>query len=110
MNRMQRACGALGVVSCGLTGCSDTVSSSPSGLYVADMQGSSSMEINFLDGGKATFGMTEGGQDETVDCTYQAGETLITLSCYGSSGMTLTRVKGGLEADMGGVLVRYQKR
>ncbi|MCL4721682.1 MAG: hypothetical protein KJ041_06940 [Gammaproteobacteria bacterium] len=109
MNRMQRACCTLGVVSCGLTGCSDTASSSPSGLYVAEMQGDS-MEINFLDEGKATFGMTEGGLGETVDCTYQAGETLITLSCYGSSGITLTRVKGGLEADMGGVLVRYQKR
>lgn len=79
--------------------------SSLSGRYVADFQGTT-LEFNFLNDGKATFSM--GG--EQVDCTYQDGDALISVNCFGSSGITLTRVDGGLEANMGGVLVRYKKR
>lgn len=80
-----------------------------SGRYVAELEGTT-MEFNFLGDGKATFGMVENGKLVPVDCTYQAGETLISVSCFGSSGISLTRVDGGLEANMGGVLVRYKKR
>lgn len=83
--------------------------SSLSGRYVAELEGNT-MEFNFLGDGKATFGMTENGETEQVDCTYQAGETLISVSCLGSSGISMTRVDGGLEADMGGIVVRYKKR
>jgi len=107
MNKVLRACAALGVSALGLSACGDD--SSLSGRYVADFQGET-MEINFIDDGKATFGMMADGEGETVDCTYQVGETMITLSCFGSSGITLTRVDGGLEANMSGVLVHYKKR
>jgi hypothetical protein len=83
--------------------------SSLSGRYVAESQGVI-MEFNFLGDGKATFAMSEDGKGEPVDCTYQAGENLISVSCFGSSGISLTRVDGGLEANMGGDIVRYKKR
>ncbi|MBL8201758.1 MAG: hypothetical protein JNK40_12360 [Chromatiales bacterium] len=92
----------------GLAGCGGP-DSSLSGRYVAELEGST-MEFNFLGDGKATFAMTEDGEGEPVDCAYEAGENLIAVSCFGSSGISLTRVDGGLEADMGGVIVRYKKR
>ena len=84
-------------------------SSALSGRYVGEVEGTT-MEFNFLGDGKATFGMSAGGSMERVDCTYQEGETLISVNCVGSSGISLTRVDGGLEANMGGVLVRYKKQ
>lgn len=54
--------------------------------------------------------MGAGEDGPPVDCTYQVAETLITLSCFGSSGISLTRVDGGLEANMGGMLVRYHRQ
>ena len=54
------------------------------------------------------MGESDGGF--TVDCAYEAGETLIMLNCVGSSGISLTRVDGGLEANMGGMLVNYKKQ
>jgi hypothetical protein len=97
----------LGVVGIALSACGGD--GSLAGKYVADFEGEQ-MVIHFIDESKATFSMG-GGEDGFVsDCTYQAGETLISLSCFGSSGISLTRVDGGLEADMDGMLVRYKKQ
>ena len=90
-----------------LTACSSD--DSLSGKYVADFEGGI-MVINFIDDSKATFTMGESDDGPTVDCTYQVGETLINLNCVGSSGISLTRVEGGLEANMGGMLVNYRKQ
>ena len=80
-----------------------------SGKYAADFEGER-MVINFIDDSKATFTMGESDGGFTVDCAYEAGETLIMLNCVGSSGISLTRVDGGLEANMGGMLVNYKKQ
>lgn len=80
-----------------------------SGKYVADQDGAR-MVIDFIDSNRATFSVGAGEEGSAVDCTYQVGETLITLNCMGSSGISLTRVDGGLEANMGGMLVRYKKQ
>ncbi len=95
------------VVAGAAVACGD--SSELSGRYVGQVEGMT-MEFNFLEDGKATFGMSGGGPMERVDCTYQTGETLISVNCVGSSGISLTRVDDGLEANMGGVLVRYKKQ
>lgn len=97
----------FGVAGIALSACSDD--GSLSGKYVADVEGTQ-MVINFIDDSKATFAMGGGDDGSTMDCTYQAGETLITLNCVGSSGISITRVDGGLEANMGGMLVRYKKQ
>lgn len=107
MNTKSRALVVLGIAGIALGGCGD--SKSLSGRYVADFEGSQ-MVINFMDDSKATFSVGEGSDSPTMDCTYQAGESLITLNCVGSSGISLTRVDGGLEANMGGMLVRYKKQ
>lgn len=107
MNLKIRELIGISVAGIALSACGD--SKSLSGEYVGDVMGSQ-MVINFIDDSKATFN-TDGDDDSTsLDCTYQVGETLITLSCFGSSGISLTRVDGGLEANMGGMLVRYTKR
>lgn len=98
---------AVAVVGVALTACSDD--GSLSGRYVAEQDGVR-MVIDFIDGSRATFSMGPGEDGPPVDCTYQVGETLINLSCFGSSGISLTRVDGGLEANMGGMLVRYRKQ
>lgn len=97
----------FGMAVIALSACSD--GGSLSGRYVASFQGEE-MAINFIDDSKAIFSMAGGGADESVDCTYEAGEKLISLQCFGSSGISLTRIDGGLEADMGGVVVRYKKQ
>ncbi len=107
MNIRHVALAFFGLAGIALSACS--ADDSLSGKYVADFEGGK-MVINFIDDSKATFtmGETEGGP--TVDCTYQAGETLISLNCEGSSGISITRVDGGLEANMGGMLVNYRKQ
>jgi hypothetical protein len=107
MTATSRALVGLCVAGLALGACSD--SGSLSGKYVADFEGGK-MVINFIDASKATFTMGGDGDGPTLDCTYDKGETLITLNCPGSSGISLTRVDGGLEANMGGMLVRYKKQ
>lgn len=79
-----------------------------SGHYVAEFQGTT-MEFDFLDDSKVIFAMTEEGVRETMDCTYTSGETRISVSCPGSSGIAITRAGSDLEADMGGMVVRFKK-
>ena len=107
MNIKHIALAFFGVAGIALTACS--ADDSLSGKYVAEFEGGQ-MVINFIDESKATFTMGENDQGATVDCTYQAGETLIMLNCVGSSGISITRVDGGLEANMGGMLVNYKKQ
>ena len=46
-----------------------------------------------------------------LDCTYESGEATIMVNCIGSSGFSLTRLDNGdLEGNMGGTLVRHEKR
>ncbi|MCB1625595.1 MAG: hypothetical protein KDI32_13465 [Pseudomonadales bacterium] len=107
MNMNLRTLFSLGVASIALAACGD--SRSLSGTYVGDVMGTQ-MAIHFIDDSKATFGPSAAGENATVDCTYQEGDKLITLNCLGSSGITLTRADGGLEANMGGLVVHYKKQ
>lgn len=107
MNIRHVALAFSGLAGIALSACS--ADDSLSGKYVADFEGGK-MVINFIDESKATFTMGETEDGPTVDCTYQAGETLISLNCEGSSGISITRVDGGLEANMGGMLVNYKKQ
>ena len=59
---------------------------SPSGKYAADFEGER-MVINFIDDSKATFTLGESDGGFTVDCAYEAGESLIMLNCVGSSAI-----------------------
>lgn len=105
-NELRTVLGAC-VVALALGACGSD--DSLSGKYAAEQDGMS-MVINFVDDTKATFAMGPSGQEEAVDCTYEEGETMISLNCIGSSGIALTRVDGGLEANMGGTMVRYKKQ
>ncbi len=107
MRKEYRALAFICVAGTALTACS--ADDSLSGKYAADFEGER-MVINFIDDSKATFTMGESDGGFTVDCAYEAGETLIMLNCVGSSGISLTRVDGGLEANMGGMLVNYKKQ
>lgn len=91
----------------GLMACSDDTSLS--GRYVSEIEGNS-MAFDFRDDSNVTFSMTEGGQTENADCTYTSSETRISVSCVGSSGISLTRVGKDLDGDMGGVILRFKKR
>jgi len=68
------------------------------------------MELTMEKDGTAILNMSDGGDGLDMECTYQAGEATIALSCFGSSGITLTKLKGGdLEANMDGTIVRFEK-
>ena len=90
----------------GLGACGD--GNTISGRYVAEFQGTT-MEFDFLDDTRVIFAVSEEGVRETMDCTYTYGETRISVSCPGSSGIAITRSGNDLEADMGGVIVLYKK-
>jgi hypothetical protein len=98
--------GIAGVILIGLAACGG--GSAASGRYVAEMPGmGDEMALDFHKDGTAT--LTMGGQD--VDCTYEEGEKRIAVSCFGSSGFSLTPLDNGdLEGDMGGAIVHYKKR
>ena len=107
MKTIVKFAGLIGITVGGLIACSDD--SSVSGRYVADFQGNG-MELDFRDDTNVIFTVTEGGHTEKMDCTYTSGETRISVNCFGSSGISITRAGRDLEADMGGVIVRYTKR
>jgi hypothetical protein len=69
------------------------------------------MELDFSSDGNAVLTMIEGGNRyEGMECTYQSGEARIAVSCFGSSGISLTRLEGGdLEGDLDGMIVRFRK-
>jgi len=110
MGTSLRSLGLAGAALIGLAACGD--GSAVSGRYVAELPGSGlEMELDFQDDGKATFTMIEGGDRHDMECTYESGEQRISVSCFGSSGISLTRLDGGdLEGDMDGAIVRYKKR
>ena len=82
------------------------------GRYVGEMPDiGMTMEVDFRKDGVAVLTFVEGGQGTDMDCTYQSGESRIALSCFGSSGISLTRLNGGdLEGDLDGTIVRLKKR
>jgi hypothetical protein len=82
-----------------------------SGRYAGEMSEIGiGMEVDFRKDGEAVLTMIEGGERIDMECTYQSGESRIALKCFGSSGISLTRLDGGdLEADMDGVIVRLKK-
>jgi len=110
MTNSLRILGIAGAALVVLAACGDT--SAVSGRYVAELQDTGiQLELDFLKDGKATFTMGEGGKGTPMECTYESGERRILVSCFGSSGISLTRLDDGdLEGDMDGTLVRYEKR
>jgi len=110
MRTILKILGPAGAALIGLTACGDN--STVSGRYVAEIQGSGmKMELNFHEEGKATLTMSEDGNGEDMECAYESGEKRIAVNCFGSSGISLTRLDDGdLEGDMGGTIVRYKKR
>ncbi|MDA1074352.1 MAG: hypothetical protein O3A63_06270 [Proteobacteria bacterium] len=103
----------LGLVACGDSSSGSSTGSGPvSGRYVADItEAGIKMEFDFAGDGKTTLTMDEGGERSEMDCTYTSGERRIAVSCFGSSGISLTQLEGGdLEGDMDGMIVRYKKR
>lgn len=110
MTSSLRICGVactalLGVVACG------TGSSSVAGQYAGKLPGGGGdMAFDFHGDGKATMTMGDGGSGVSLDCTWEKGEKTIAVSCPGSSGISMTPLDGGgLEANMGGTIVRFEK-
>jgi len=106
-----RVLSIAGIVLLGLAGCGDD-GSTPSGRYVGELEGTGiEVELDFGDDGKAVLTMVEDGNRlEGMDCTYESGEKRISVSCFGSSGISLTPLDGGdLEGDMDGTIVRFEK-
>jgi len=69
------------------------------------------MAIDFRKDDKAILTISEDGNGEDMECTYESGEQRISVNCFGSSGISMTRLDGGdLEGDMDGMIVRYKKR
>lgn len=111
MKNSLRVLGMSGAVLAVLAACGG--GSAVSGLYVAEIpEVGMGMELDFHGDGKATFTMTDGGDNrQDMDCTYEEGEARIAVKCFGSSGIFLTRLDDGdLEGDMGGTIVRYKKQ
>lgn len=82
-----------------------------SGRYLADVPAMGiKMQIAFAKDGSAMLTFIEGENNHDMDCTYQSGEVRIALSCFGSSGISLTRLSGGdLEGDIDGMIVRFRR-
>jgi hypothetical protein len=107
-----RILGFAGLAVLGLASCGDN-NATPSGLYVGELEGAGiEMELDFADDGKAALTFIEGGNRlDDMDCTYESGENRIAVSCFGSSGISLTRLDNGdLEGDMDGAIVVFKKR
>jgi hypothetical protein len=83
-----------------------------SGVYRGDLGGTGmAVELDFKGDGKATFAIIQGENRQPMDCTYETGEQTILVSCFGSSGISLTKLDNGdLEGNMDGTIVRYEKR
>jgi hypothetical protein len=112
MKTIIRILGIAGASLIGLAACGG--SSAVSGRYVAEVREGGmemNMELDFQKDGKATLTMVEGDNRQDMDCTYETGERRISVNCFGSSGISLTRLDDGdLEGDMDGMIVRYEKR
>ena len=117
MTLMITGAALIGLAACGgdtgsNTGSAASGGGSLAGRYAGDLPDLGvTMEIDFRKDGGAVLTFVEGGQGTDMDCTYQSGESRIALSCFGSSGISLTRLNGGdLEGDIDGEIVRFKKR
>jgi len=91
-----------------VTGCGGE-ESAMSGRYGASFEGES-MEFDFHKDGTVTFTMNEDSGNQSMDCNYQKGGDRLTINCAGGEPMQLTLKDGALEADMGGMTMRFTKR
>ncbi len=110
MKTVLRSVSTAGVVLIGVAACGD--GSAVSGRYVADIkEAGMQLELDFHKDGKATLTMAEGASRHDMDCSYESGERRVSVSCFGSSGISLTKLDDGdLEGDIDGMIVRYKKR
>lgn len=102
----------VAVLSACLVACSGD--SSPSGRYIGQVPenpvGMEGLEFDFRDESNVVYTIVGGGgQRHDMDCTYTSGETRISVSCFGSSGISLSRVGKDLETDMDGMVIRFAK-
>ncbi len=82
----------------------------PSGRYSMEFEGNQ-LSFDFKGDGKVQSSMTESGGTESMDCKYSVKGENITVTCPGGGqSMKLTFKDGSLEADIGGVTVKFNER